>query len=55
MVAKMKSSDTQEKLEQKIQELEQKLQQLENTESQYRYLVDSTSDSLYSEKLKLFN
>lgn len=43
----MMSSDKQDNLERKIQELELKLQQLENTESQYRYLVDSTSDSLY--------
>jgi hypothetical protein len=51
----MKSSNTQEQLEQNIQELEQKRQQLKNAESQYRYLVDSFSDSLYSERLKLFN
>jgi PAS domain-containing protein len=43
----MKSKLTREELEHKINELEQKIIQFENTENQYRYLVDSTSDSLY--------
>jgi two-component system, cell cycle sensor histidine kinase and response regulator CckA len=43
----MKSKLTREKLEQRIQELEQKILHFESTENQYRYLVDSTSDSLY--------
>ena len=43
----MKQYSTSEYLEQKIEELEQTLKQLEDAGNQYRYLVDSTSDSLY--------
>src|SRR4030065_2790617 len=43
----MGSKITRDQLEQRIIELEQKIQCFENTASQYRYLVDSTSDSLY--------
>src|SRR4030066_631280 len=43
----MKPKFTRGELEQKIKELEQKIIQFENTENQYRYLVDSTTDSLY--------
>src|SRR4030042_1219642 len=43
----MKPKPTREELEQKIKELEHKILQFENTENQYRYLVDSTTDSLY--------
>jgi PAS domain-containing protein len=43
----MKSKPTHEELKQKIAELERNIQQYENTENQYRYLVDSTTDSLY--------
>ena len=43
----MKPKLTREELEQKIKELEHKILQFENTENQYRYLVDSTTDSLY--------
>jgi PAS domain S-box-containing protein len=43
----MKQTPTADELEQKIRELEQKVHELENTGNQYRYLVDSTSDSLY--------
>jgi len=43
----MKSKSTYKELEQKISELERNILQYENTENQYRYLVDSTSDSLY--------
>jgi len=43
----MKQTPTADELEQRIRELEQKLHELENTGNQYRYLVDSTSDSLY--------
>src|SRR4030066_834972 len=43
----MKPKFTRGELEQKISELEQKIIQFENTENQYCYLVDSTSDSLY--------
>ncbi len=43
----MKSKPTHEELKQKIAELERNILQYENTENQYRYLVDSTTDSLY--------
>lgn len=43
----MKSKLTYEELKQKIAKLERNILQYENTENQYRYLVDSTSDSLY--------
>ena len=43
----MESKPTYEELEQKIAELERNILQYENTENQYRYLVDSTTDSLY--------
>ncbi len=43
----MESKPTCEELEQKIAELERSILQYENTEKQYRYLVDSTTDSLY--------
>jgi uncharacterized protein YhaN len=43
----MKQTPTADELEQRIRELEQKFHELENTGNQYRYLVDSTSDSLY--------
>jgi len=43
----MESKPTYEELEQKVAELERNILQYENTENQYRYLVDSTTDSLY--------
>ena len=43
----MKTKPNYEDLEQKIKELEQGILRYENTENQYRYLVESTSDSLY--------
>ena len=43
----MKPKLTREEIEQKIKEIEHKILQFENTENQYRYLVDSTTDSLY--------
>lgn len=43
----MQQSPTDKELEQRIKDLENKLQYLENAGNQYRYLVDSTSDSLY--------
>ncbi|MGD0021781.1 MAG: PAS domain S-box protein [Smithellaceae bacterium] len=43
----MKSKLTYKELEKKIAELERNILQYENTENQYRYLVDSTTDSLY--------
>ena len=43
----MESKPNYEDLEQKIKELEQGILRYENTENQYRYLVDSTTDSLY--------
>jgi two-component system cell cycle sensor histidine kinase/response regulator CckA len=43
----MELKPTYEELEQKIAELERNILQYENTENQYRYLVDSTTDSLY--------
>lgn len=43
----MKSKPTYKELEKKIAEFERNILQYENTENQYRYLVDSTTDSLY--------
>ncbi|HEX7415836.1 MAG TPA: PAS domain S-box protein [Smithellaceae bacterium] len=43
----METKPNYEDLEQKIKELEQIILRYENTENQYRYLVDSTTDSLY--------
>ena len=43
----METKPNYEDLEQKIKELEQVILRYENTENQYRYLVDSTTDSLY--------
>jgi PAS domain S-box-containing protein len=43
----MESKPTYEELKQKIAELERNILQYENTENQYRYLVDSNTDSLY--------
>ena len=43
----MELKPTYEELKQKIAELERNILQYENTENQYRYLVDSTTDSLY--------
>jgi len=43
----MTQDSTDKKLSQRINDLEQKLLQMETHENQYRYLVDSTSDSLY--------
>ena len=43
----MESKPTYEELEQKVVELERNILQYENTENQYRYLVDSTTDSMY--------
>jgi two-component system, cell cycle sensor histidine kinase and response regulator CckA len=43
----MKQALTEDELEQRIRELEQKVHELETAGNQYRYLVDSTSDSLY--------
>ena len=43
----MIQGSTDKELGQRIKDLEQKLHQMETYENQYRYLVDSTSDSLY--------
>jgi two-component system cell cycle sensor histidine kinase/response regulator CckA len=43
----METKPNYEDLEQKIKELEEGILRYENTENQYRYLVDSTTDSLY--------
>ncbi len=43
----MEAKPTYAELEQKIADLTEKIQQQIGVESQYRYLVDSTSDSLY--------
>ncbi len=43
----MTQSLTNSDLGQRIKDLEQKLHQVETSGSQYRYLVDSTSDFLY--------
>lgn len=43
----MEQCNSCKEIEQEKDELEKRLHRLENTEKQYRYLVDSTSDSLY--------